>query len=121
MRSVTIIREENGMALVEWLDDDKVPQRNSVKASSLLNREGNSAQVAKPEQGLYYGVDFVRTLRPSVTSKDITRELRLRGLWTAADVQKHPSDVMSALQSAYGLDMAQVIVIARDYEKTTED
>lgn len=121
MEQVTIIRDENNLSLVEWTDGNGIPQRYWVKESALIDRSGKTAKVKNPHQGYPYGVDFVHAIQPSVSSFDICRELRTRGLWTAADLQKNPQAVVGALQAAYGIDMAQVIAIARQYEKTTTE
>lgn len=122
MTRVTIIRDESsGMSLVEWLDKDDIQQRAKVKTVSILNRSGNQGEMKNPEQGVPYGVDFVHAFSPSVTSKDICRELRRRGLWTSTDMVKNPNLIMGAIQSAYGLDFARVIQLAQEYEKTTEE
>lgn len=122
MTRVTIIRDyDGGMSLVEWLDKDDIQQRSRVKTTLILNRTGNEGEISKPEQGIPYGVDYVHVFSPVVTSKDICRELRKRGLWTAADLHKHPDLIMGALQSAYGLDFSRVIQVAQEYEKTTEE
>lgn len=120
MVMVTILREERNMSLVQWTDEYDVPQRNWVKVSMVENRSGKTGQVAKPEQGYPYGVDFSYALIPSVTSRDICRELRKRGLWTAEDLQKNPELIKGALQAAYGTDLSQIIAIAKQYEKATE-
>lgn len=118
---VTIIRDENSLSLVEWTDENEVLQRNWVKVSSLRERSGKTAIVDKPEQGIPYGVDFDHLLTPSVSSHDISRELHRRGLWTASDLQKNPQLIVGALQAAYAIDLAQIIAVARQYEKTTEE
>lgn len=117
MSKVTIIREDGSMSLVQWTDDKEVPQRNWVKQSMIRMRSGKDAEVDHPEHGYPYGVDFSHALNPAVTSHDICRELRKRGLWTVDDLQKSPQSIMGALQAAYGLDLSQIIAIARQHER----
>ena len=121
MTEVTIVREQRDMTLVEWTDKQDVPQRHWVKSTWVTDRSGKTGKVSNPEQGYPYGVDFLNTLSPAVTPAVICRELRRRGLWTADDLQKNPNVLRGALQAAYSLDFAQVIAIAKNYERTTEE
>lgn len=121
MVEVTILREERNMTLVQWTDEYDVLQRNWVKVSMVTDRWGKTGRVENPQRGYPYGVDFSHALSPSVTSHDICRELRKRGLWTAEDLQKNPELIKGALQAAYGVDLSQIIAIAKQYEKTMEE
>lgn len=65
------------------------------------------------ELGVPYGVDWKSVIVPAnVKSADFARELRKRDIWTAADVMSRPGEVLSAIQSVYGVDLSAIIVAA---------
>ena len=119
--NVKIINTQNEMALVEWLDDDNVFQRSWVVQRMLDQTKDGHIEVEEPEQGIPYGVPFDKCLQLYASPLSVCRELRKRGLWTADDVQARPREVLGALQAAYGIDLANLIRAAKDFENSTED
>lgn len=122
LHDVRILQGQNDLVLVEWEDKDRILRRNWVARNSLVNITGRNAQVRNPASGLPYGVEFWRLVEMKASPKDLDRELKIRGVWTTADAQTRPNDVLGALVAAYGVDLTTFFKALVEYEKalTTE-
>lgn len=120
--TVQIIRRSNDLVLVQWTGKDDILRRNWVASNEISNEKGRSAEVIDPASGIPEGVEFWRLVTMKANPKDLDRELKVRGIWTAADVRSRPNEVISALMAAYGVDLATLILAVDQYEKdlTTE-
>lgn len=111
-----IIKRKGNMFLVQWEDENLVPQRNWVKESAV-HGEGKDLVVDYPEQGVPYAFDFGHVVDAEITPDDINRELRKRGIWTLLDLRANPKGALGALMSATGVVMSQLLEAANEYEK----
>lgn len=114
-----IVRKTQDMLLVEWIDENGILQRHWVTHSMTSHADSKNVDVKSPRQGIPYGIDFTYAFSHHL-GKAVNRELRKRGLWTYADLQANPQGVLSALQSAYGSDLAKLLQFAKEYEKNVE-
>ena len=117
-KGVQIVRMKNGMTLVEWKDENNHPRRSWITPDMIIEETGpKMAIVDRPEAGVPYGMDFARVVNPSVTPEEIDRCLKRVGIWTIDDLRNNPQAVMGALKQAYGLDFAQLMLAAKEYEQ----
>lgn len=101
---VKLISENNGTALIEWLEEGE-PQRAIVPA----NQVSESGECAHPERGLPYGLNFAEYINITVTPADIDKELKNAGVWTAEDLLHKPKLVQGAISAAYGAVLQDLI------------
>lgn len=107
---VRVLRCQGAAALVEWIEDDLL-QRAVVPAEMVEDGQCDSDALAA---GIPYGVPFEDLLQPAVTPRALAQALRRRGIWTTEDVYRKPNEVIAALQSAYGLDLAAIQAAVRE-------
>ncbi len=101
---VKLISENNGTALIEWMEEGE-PQRAIVPA----NEVSESGECAHPERGLPYGLNFAEYITITVTPADIDKELKNAGVWTAEDLLHKPKLVQGAISAAYGAVLQDLI------------
>ncbi len=101
---VKLLSENNGTALIEWLEDGEL-QRAIVPAKEV----SNGGECAYPERGLPYGLNFAEYITITVTPADIDRELKNVGVWTADDLLHKPKLVQGAISAAYGAVLQDLI------------
>lgn len=102
---VTVINTQGQVCLIEWVDGVGRPRRAFVPTSAVVD-----SRCVDPASGLVYGDDWEGILGTlSVTPDSVADELRRRGIWTRDDARRNPTMVMSALQAAYGLDLARLL------------
>ena len=106
------IRVAQGMTLVEWKDENAIWQRYWVSPEMIISEVDREVTVDRPTRGYPFGDDLLAGFSPSVTKTDILRELRARGIWSIADLKANPNAARAAIQSAYGLDLAQLLQLA---------
>lgn len=114
---VQIIQQSNDLFLVQWLNGDDILQRSWVERDALVDAAGRTAKVEDPRQGIPYGVEFWRLVDLKISSKDLDRELKQRGIWTLADLRARPNEVVGALVAAHGVDLAAIFQAANRYEQ----
>lgn len=108
---VNVVQVEGQAALVETSDGRRVViPRAFVDANHDV-----SADVL--DVGIAYGIPWEELLALHASPADLARELRARGLFTAQDVQQHPQEVFSAIQSVYAVDVATVLRVAAQFSK----
>lgn len=117
LTDVRIIQQNNDLCLVEWINGDDILQRSWVERDALVDAAGRNAKVEDPRQGIPYGVEFWRLVDIKMTSKDLDRELKQRGIWTLADLRARPNEVVGALVAAHGVDVAAIFQAANRYEQ----
>ena len=101
---VKLISENNGTALIEWMEEGE-PQRAIVPSREV----SEGGECAHPERGLPYGLNFAEYITITVTPADIDRELRNAGVWTADDLLHKPKLVQGAISAAYGAVLQDLI------------
>lgn len=102
---VSVISTQGQACLIEWVDGVGRPRRAFVPAAAVID-----SRCVGPAAGLAYGDDWEGILGTlSVTPDAVADELRRRGIWTREDARRNPTMVMSALQAAYGLDLARLL------------
>lgn len=112
-QKVTVVRTKGGLSLIEWKDENDIPQRAWVKAESIL--EGSV--VVNPESGVPYGLDFTQMVELKTTPEDVNREMRKAGIWTLHDLRANPQGALGALMAAYGGTFSTILKAANRMEK----
>lgn len=109
---VKLLSENNGTALIEWLEDGEL-QRAIVPANEVSAFTVSSGPVGYtcdyPERGLPYGLNFAEYITITVTPADIEKELKNAGVWTADDLLHKPKLVQGAISAAYGAVLQDLI------------
>ncbi len=101
---VTVVNSQGQASLIEWLDGNR-PRRTFVPTAAIVD-----GLCIDPAAGIAYGDDWEASIGTlSVTPASVADELRRRGIWTREDARRAPNLVMSALQAAYGLDLARLL------------
>lgn len=113
---VVVIARKNDLMLVEW-NHLGSPHRAWVTPDMVIEDKGVMASVRDPNAGIPFGMDWTRVGPLGVTPLDIDRELKRRNIWTIADLRARPNEVVGALQSAYGMDLARILTWAKEFEK----
>ena len=101
---VKLISENNGTALIEWMEEGE-PQRAIVPSREV----SEGGECAHPERGLPYGLNFAEYITITVTPADIDKELKNAGVWTAEDLLHKPKLVQGAISAAYGAVLQDLI------------
>lgn len=114
---VQILQGSNDLVLVQWEDAAGILQRSWVAQNRLQNITGRNAEVENPSSGIPYGVEFWRLAKLNASPKVLDRELKNRGIWTAADVRARPNEVIGALIATYGVDLSALLLALDEYEK----
>ena len=109
MVKVKIVQQKGQAALVEWVDD-KGTHRATIPASTIVK-----GQVASDElgYGIEYGEPWQELIELSATPETIAAELRRCGIWTREDLETRPNQALSAIQSAYGCGLADLLRAVR--------
>lgn len=102
---VTVISSQGQASLVEWVDGVGRPRRAFVPTAAIVD-----SRCVDPAAGIPYGDAWESVIGTLAVTPDVVAdELRRRGLWTKDDARRNPTLVMSALQAAYGLDLARLL------------
>lgn len=112
-----MIRRKAGLTLVEWVDAAGLPHRNWVPPYFIVSERDNLLEVTDPEAGIQYGLDFSQLFVPRITSQDLDRELKKKGIWTADDLRTRPNEALAALRDLYGIDLAALLNAVAEYEQ----
>jgi hypothetical protein len=110
---VRVLRVENGLSLVEWIEPDGLIERFWVKQEMIESQVGNLAQVKSPRRGVPFGDNLTAGYELKLSYRDVERELRSRKIWKYADVLANPNGVVQAIQAALGVDLAAFLNDAR--------
>lgn len=113
---VTVISRKNDMLLVQWEQMGSL-RRSWVTPDMVVENRGAVATVRDPNAGVPYGMDWTRVGPFGVTPVDIDRELKRRGIWSIDDLRARPNEVIGALMSAYGMDLARLLQWAKEFER----
>ncbi len=114
------IREGRGAVLIEWFDLEQHIHRGWVP-TEVLNEDMNvDAKVLS--KAAPYGIPF-EGLLPSTTIEPVqlADSLRKRGLWTAEDILRNPTDIAHALISCLGFHASQVQTYVREFEQERKE
>jgi hypothetical protein len=102
-----IIRQDGHSKLVEFTEADQ------LKRVILPIGEHDL------DLGIPYGFPFAETLKPYVCepmAERIEAELHKAGVWTAEDATNNPGAVQGAVLSAYGVDYAILLQLAKQFQ-----
>lgn len=102
-----IVKERGHAAIVEYIQDGLI-QRVILPREHAQDRD-------KIPLGIPYGEPWERIIKLSVTPEMVANELRKRGIWTYEDLMNSPQKVVAALQAAYGVDMSNLLRLAREW------
>lgn len=110
---VKVLRVENGMYLVEWLESDGLIERYWITGNMIESQEGNLYLALNPKRGIPFGDNILDGFSLQLSNREIDRELRSRKIWKYADVLANPNGVVQAIQAALGVDLAALLNSAR--------
>lgn len=106
---VHMLRTQNGLTLVEWTDAENRLRRSWITAD-MMDKDtvsGKTVNVDRPERGIPYGDNLANLVSFKADPEVFADALRRRGIWTYADVRV--VDVQVALQTAYGIDVSDLM------------
>lgn len=107
-KSHRIIKEQGHSKLVEFREGDQ-PKRVILPAGE-----------DDPSLGIPHGFPFAEALKDKVCegmAERIEAELHKVGIWTPADISKKPGAAQGAVMSAYGVDYAILLQLAKNYKE----
>lgn len=107
---ITTVLETKGQAALVEYQDAMGPHRVIVPAS----KAAKEMDFEVLEHGIIYGVPWEHIIMLSVSSTQIARLLRERGIWTEKDLQKNVVGARSALADAYGIDLKNLLDSVRN-------
>jgi hypothetical protein len=113
---VMVVGRKNDLMLAQW-EHMGSPRRAWVTPDMIVDDRGGVATVRDPNAGIPYGMDWTRVGPFGVTPVDIDRELKRRGIWNIEDLRARPNEVIGALMSAYGMDLARLLQWAKEFER----
>ena len=109
MIKVSILERRGPSLIVEWGRDGR-PYRAVVPTEA--ERDGYiSDEVA--ENGIEYGLDYERLITVTVTPERLAAELRRRGYWTVADLERDWQHVLRVFALMAYKDAAAMLEVAR--------
>lgn len=93
--------------LIEWTDDTGKLRRGVLPVGET------GTALAIP-----HGLPFAEILAPHVCegmAERIEERLHQVGIWTSDDLRNKPEAALGAVQAAYGVDLAILLQLARNY------
>ena len=109
MISVTILKATPDNAMVEFVLD-KLFQRATIPTNII---EGDKVPEDELRFGIPYGIPW-ELVQLSASSIELANLLRKNGVWTYDDALLNPNKIISVLQTVYGVDLAQILKVARE-------
>lgn len=106
-------------ALVEYRDEDNNLRRVSIPRRKLP--DNHKVPFTELERGIPCGIPWADHLVPSATAETIETALHNQGIWQPEDALRNPQAVLSALQIAYGVDLAAILSAARELSKEDDN
>ena len=122
---VKIIRRKGHVALVAWVEGPSgLPtgerpryRRAVLPVAEMVEIQGDAATHADPDVGIAYGADWEDLLleggMPVAAADFVANELRRLDIWTYADLQARPQDVLNAFREVYAMDAQRLREAAR--------
>lgn len=114
MRTVKVLKRDGQAALVEWLDGD-MPRR--VFLPTGIVPDSGLVEDEELGRGISYGVEWADEIALTATARDLQRNLRSAGVWTAEDAADRAAVVQGVIQATYGIDTAAVLTVARKQQR----
>lgn len=103
---VKVVREGDESALVEYKEKGLV-ERATIPLKVLI--DGKMVRDTQLKKGIPFGIDWSEIEIPTVTPKMLTQALRVKGIWTAADVRANPQAVRNAINQVQGELFSQIV------------
>jgi hypothetical protein len=103
MRTVS---QKGHSKLIEW---EEAGELNRV----ILPTDANDTNL-----GIPYGLPFAEMLSdylPEEMASRIESSLHKNGIWTYEDLKQRPDAALGAIQAAYGVDLARLLVLSKHY------
>ena len=109
MVKVKIIQRKGQAALAQWIAEDGV-HRATIPANTIIKGQVSEDELS---YGIVYGEPWEELITLSATPESIAAELRRCGIWTREDLEARPNQALSAIQSAYGVGLADLLRAVR--------
>lgn len=104
---VRIIRQQNGMMLIQWNDGQL--RRSWITKELAEQVDGDRAWVVSPERGIPFGDDFSSIIQVvQVTPQMFDAEFKRRGIWTFDDLLARQGEVLAVVQTVYGPSLSAI-------------
>jgi len=113
---IAVLRRDEKACLVQWIESG-VEKRGTLPAE-FADRVELPLETLK--SGIPYGIPWRMILKPAVTVDRLEEALHSAGVWTFDDLQSHPDWALAALQSAYSIDLGQLLVAASEFIRQKE-
>ena len=113
---MVVVARKGETVLVEWVSGEDV-RRSVVPFDLIVTDDAGQAWCVAPEQGLTYGYPWEELVKLQATPAGVARELRKRGIWTAADLRANAMAAVAAFQMVYGWDVSRLLAELETQEK----
>ena len=113
---IAVLRRDEKACLIQWIESG-VEKRGTLPAEFADRVE---LQLETLKSGIPYGIPWRMILKPAVTVDRLEESLHSAGIWTFDDLQNHPDWALAALQSAYSIDLGQLLVAASEFIRQKE-
>jgi hypothetical protein len=106
MVSVRLVEQRGESAVVEYDKAGVGLYRVIVPADAIVEDQASETDL---DMGVPYGLPWESIAVLSATGASLANALRVRGIWTLADLERNQPAAFGAIQSVYGVDLAALI------------
>lgn len=108
--NVKIIRQDNGNALIEWVDAGQY-HRSIVPTDTVKD-----GQAEHPEWGIEYGEDWA-SMVDQIDADALANELRRRGIYTVEDLRANHKAALGAVMHVAGQVLGSLVGKAQGLQR----
>ena len=109
-RDVRIFERRGQSLIVEWVDEDQMPQRRIVDIGDMISERQKKGVVTDEvlQESPKFGVEWAEVVKCDVTPEKFQRMLRTYGIWTPRDFRQNHRGFGAALSSIHAEDIAAI-------------
>jgi hypothetical protein len=108
MTNVRIIRRKGNNVLVQWEDQNGVPQRSWLPQSALITVDEDNAKVLHPEHGVPASISWSKYVTMTATSIALEIELKRLNIWDFDDLDARPEAVQGAFLKLHSENLVSI-------------
>lgn len=124
MRPIRVIYSKGIASIIEFLDDNGVPVRVSVKRDLVHNGvSGFEIDEEELEYAIPHGIPFEEELPDEfvITREMVVTAIRKAGVWTEEDFAKNPNIIRSIVLSSAQEIIHNINVVLSNYQRRLKD